>query len=601
MRRNARSLILIVMLVVLSGLVLGIQNIKIRNFERGGDTLLGLSLGLDLQGGSHLVYQANVIDELTGERIEPTPEEMAGLKRIIERRINNSGLGEPIIQLLGTDRLLVQLPGVRDPDRAKSLIGETAQLSFKHRVLNVSRPVNEISSDDIANVRIDYLPKPEDESLTEEEADTEAETSDASTDDPTGPAFLIVRFSADGATAFASILARMQREVDVFIASGGRGPQSSIELSIHSESPIKYQLSALEFIRINDTNEFAFVLPKLEDTEEVTTKEDAELAIGENPKVSFVEILGAMDEDFGLTGENLLRAYPSQQSNSGIPIVNLEFDNEGTRKFGEKTSEIAGSPTDQIAIFLDRQELISPVVTTAITTGIATIQGGFTIERARDIALLLESGRLPVPVELIQERDVDAILGADSLEKSVKAGLVGLGLVLLFMVLNYRLPGIIACIALMIYAGMLLSIFKILPVTLTLSGIAALILSIGMAVDANILIFERMKDELRLGRTLMSAINIGFDRAWPAIRDGNVSTLITCGILFWFSDQLGTTVVQGFAATLAFGVMISMFSAIVVSRTLLRLLATTRLSHRIGLFLSDSGTNKRRNEGASPS
>ena len=121
---------------------------------------MGLSLGLDLQGGSHLVYQANVVDELTGERIEPTPEEMAGLKRIIERRINNSGLGEPIIQLLGTDRLLVQLPGVRDPDRAKSLIGETAQLSFKHRVLNVPRPVNEISSDDIINVRVDYLPKP---------------------------------------------------------------------------------------------------------------------------------------------------------------------------------------------------------------------------------------------------------------------------------------------------------------------------------------------------------------------------------------------------------------------------------------------------------
>ena len=599
MRRNARSLILIIMLVILSGLVLGIQNLKIRDFERGGDTLLGLSLGLDLQGGSHLVYQANVVDELTGERIEPTPEEMAGLKRIIERRINNSGLGEPIIQLLGTDRLLVQLPGVRDPDRAKSLIGETAQLSFKHRVLNVPRPVNEISSDDIINVRVDYLPKPEDESLTEEEGDTEAETSDGSADDDaTGPAFLIVQFSADGATSFANILARMQREVDIFMASGGRGPQSSIELSIHSESPIKYQLSAFEFIRINETNEYAFVLPKLKEADEVTSKEDAESAIGENPKVSFVEILGAVDEDFGLTGENLLRAYPSQQSNSGIPIVNLEFDNDGTRKFGEKTSQIAGSPTDQIAIFLDRQELISPVVTTAITTGIATIQGGFTIERARDIALLLESGRLPVPVELIQERDVDAILGADSLEKSVKAGLIGLGLVLLFMVLNYRIPGIIASIALMIYAGILLSIFKILPVTLTLSGIAALILSIGMAVDANILIFERMKDELRLGRTLMSAINIGFDRAWPAIRDGNVSTLITCGILFWFSDQLGTTVVQGFAATLAFGVMISMFSAIVVSRTLLRLLATTRLSHRIGLFLSDAGTNKRRNEDA---
>ena len=185
------------------------------------------------------------------------------------------------------------------------------------------------------------------------------------------------------------------------------------------------------------------------------------------------------------------------------------------------------------------------MVTSVITSGTGYIQGNFTIERAQDIALLLESGRLPVDIELIQERDIDAILGADSLNKSVIAGLVGLGLVLLFMTLYYRIPGAVAALALLIYAVLLLAIFKALPVTLTLSGVAAAILSVGMAVDANILIFERMKDELRMGRTLLSAINIGFDRAWPAIRDGNVSTLITCGILFWFSDQLGTTIVQG--------------------------------------------------------
>ena len=183
----------------------------------------------------------------------------------------------------------------------------------------------------------------------------------------------------------------------------------------------------------------------------------------------------------------------------------------------------------------------------------------FTVERVRDLALLLESGRLPIPIELIQERDVDAILGEDSLAKSVVAGFIGLGLVLVFMTLYYRLPGLIASVTLVLYSGMVLAIFKIMPVTLTLSGVAAAILSIGMAVDANILIFERMKDELRAGRTLLSAINIGFDRAWPAIRDGNVSTLITCGILFWFSDQLGATIVQGFSVTLAIGVLVSMF------------------------------------------
>ena len=202
---------------------------------------------------------------------------------------------------------------------------------------------------------------------------------------------------------------------------------------------------------------------------------------------------------------------------------------------------------------------------------------------------MLESGRLPVPIELIQERDVDAILGADSLRKSVIAGGVGLLLVLLFMTLYYRIPGLVASLALLIYAGIVLSIFKLIPVTLTLSGVAAAILSIGMAVDANILIFERMKDELRAGRTMLTAINTGFNRAWPAIRDGNVSTLITCGILYWFADTLGATIVQGFAVTLAIGVVISMFSAIVISRTFMRVVALTPISKNLQLFVPSGG------------
>ena len=202
-----------------------------------------------------------------------------------------------------------------------------------------------------------------------------------------------------------------------------------------------------------------------------------------------------------------------------------------------------------------------------------------------DSSLLIESGRLPFPIELIQERDVDAILGADSLAKSLIAGLTGLALVLLFMVLYYRVPGLIASIALLIYATLLLALFKLIGVTLELSGVAATILSIGMAVDANILIFERMKEELRAGRTLLSSINIGFSRAWPAIRDGNVSTLITCAILFWFADTLGATMVQSFSATLALGVGVSLFTAITVSRTLLRIIAVSNISKYSSLFL----------------
>ena len=205
--------------------------------------------------------------------------------------------------------------------------------------------------------------------------------------------------------------------------------------------------------------------------------------------------------------------------------------------------------------------------------------------------MLLESGRLPIPIELIKERDVDAMLGADSLAKSVKAGLAGLGLVLLFMALYYRAPGIIAAVALMIYAILVLAIFKMAPVTLELSGVAATILSIGMAVDANILIFERMKEEIRTGRTLLSAINIGFSRAWPAIRDSNVSTLITCVILFWFADTLGASIVKSFAITLSIGVAISMFSAITVSRTLLRLVSSTPLAKHTGMFVPSGGAD----------
>ena len=262
----------------------------------------------------------------------------------------------------------------------------------------------------------------------------------------------------------------------------------------------------------------------------------------------------------------------------------------------------SGFTSDSVAIFLDGEELISPIVQSAITSGTAIIQGrDFTIERVRDLSLLLEAGSLPVSIgDPIQERDVDAILGAESLSRSVSAGLIGLVLVLVFMTLYYRVPGVVASLALIFYAAIVLAIFKVLPITLTLSGVGAVILSIGMAVDANILIFERTKDELRIGRTLRTAINNGFDRAWPAIRDSNVSTLITCGILFYFSNQLGTTVVQGFAVALAVGVAVSMFSAIVVSRTLLRAVAATPVAHKLNWFVPSGGAELPQLQQAAP-
>ena len=604
MRRNARALISILLLVVGAGLLLGFQTINLGGFQRGSDTFLGLSLGLDLQGGSHLVYRAEPIAEDGGEPQPPNADDMESLKRIIERRVNSSGLGEPIIQILGDDRLLIQLPGVGDPERAESIIGETARLEFKHRRISPPRNLateGVITDEDVVSVSAQQIPE---ELLPE--SDTESGEASESTEDTNQEIpVIIVEFTEEGAAKFDQVHANLLQEFSIAAATANiftyqsqlqAGFLPSFAVNITGNEFLDYVVAPPGISKLEGTNQYVFPYPKPspeppatpDETPEPVVPDDlatAQAKVGDAATVTFIEQPGRVDEDFGLGGDNLSRAYSSLHAQSDQPIINLEFDSLGTRLFGEKTSEIAGSPTDSIAIFLDGQELIAPVVRQPITTGTAIIEGGFTLERAQDISLLLEGGRLPFPITLLQRRSVDAILGADSLAKSVVAGAVGLALVFLFMTLYYRVPGLVASVALLIYTALVLAIFKLMPVTLTLSGVAATILSVGMAVDANVLIFERMKDELRNGRTLISAINIGFNRAWPAIRDSNVSTLITCAILYYFSNQLGTTIVQGFAATLAIGVMVSMFSAIVVSRTILRVIATTRLSRLLGAFV----------------
>ena len=646
MRRYSKTLLVIAVLVLIAGLTLGFQTIEIRGFQRTGDNPLGLKLGLDLQGGSHLVYEAALTDA-AGERIQPTAEQMSSLRQIIERRVNQTGLGEPVIQTLGDDRLLVQLPGVGDPARAKAIIGETARLEFKHRQLDVPVPV-ELDEQSIVSVTVDAYPEPAAAEDTAESGEAEvmagpeetgevaesgeaepmagpeetgeaaesgeaepmagseetgevaesgeaepmagpeetgeaAESGEAEEEDATPEsAFLLVEFTDEGAAVFDQIVERMLQSAITFFSGGGAQP-NRIQVDIDGDEFRTLTLQAGAVTRIEETNVFAFALLNTTGQPLAPTIEESRAIFGESPRVSFVEVYGAFDDDIGLTGDDLARAYAGTHQTTGQPIVNIEFNARGARSFGELTQLIINTD-DRIAIFLDDEELIAPAVDQVITGGAAFIRGDFTPERAQDIAQLLEAGRLPIPIELVQERDVDAILGADSLRKSVVAGLVGLALVLGFMAAYYRVPGLVAAVALIIYGAIVLAVFKLIPVTLTLSGVAAAILSVGMAVDANILIFERMKDELRAGRTLLTSINIGFNRAWPAIRDGNVSTLITCAILFWFADTLGASVVQGFAATLAIGVLISMFSAIVVSRTLLRLLATTGISDRASWF-----------------
>ena len=274
--------------------------------------------------------------------------------------------------------------------------------------------------------------------------------------------------------------------------------------------------------------------------------------------------------DTGLTGNDLSRANVGTSS-GGQWVVELEFNDKGTKKFADLTQELVGQP---MAIFFNGEITSAPVIREAIIGGRAQISGGdngFAYEDAKEMVDLLNAGALPVPAKIIEENTVGATLGADSIEKSKFAGVIGLGIVVLFMIGYYRLPGLIADIALVIYSLILFMLFKMIPVTLTLAGIAGFILSIGMAVDANILIFERTKEELRAGRTLFTAINAGFDRAFTSIFDSNMTTIITCAILYF----LGTSIVKGFALTLALGVVVSMFSAITVTKNFMHLIFGT--------------------------
>ncbi len=275
-------------------------------------------------------------------------------------------------------------------------------------------------------------------------------------------------------------------------------------------------------------------------------------------------------QNTALTGKNLKRAVVQFSPSDGSPEVSLEFNEEGAKMFEDIT---ARNINQQVAIFLDGYPISMPTVNEKITGGKAVISGTFTAEEAKLLSQRLNTGALPVPISLVSQQTVGASLGQQSVKDSVTAGLIGLLVVALFMVLFYRLPGLLAVGALIIYGLISLALFKLWPVTLTLAGIAGFILSIGMAVDANILIFERLKEELRNGKNMSLALQDGFNRAWPSIRDSNFTTLIVCFVLILSS----TSVIKGFAVVLFMGVIISMFTAIFVTRNFLRLIGNQTL------------------------
>ncbi len=263
-----------------------------------------------------------------------------------------------------------------------------------------------------------------------------------------------------------------------------------------------------------------------------------------------------------LTGRYLKKATLDFNQTTYEPNILIEFDKEGEGIFAQITKDNVGK---RVAIYLDNAPVSIPVVKEEITSGQAQITGSFTPQEAKELVRNLNSGALPIPISLISQQSIGASLGEAALKRGLWAGIIGILAVAVFLIMWYRLPGLIAVFALCIYAILTLLLFKMIPVTLTAAGIAGFILSVGMAVDANILIFERMKEEARLGKTFQTAMEEGFRRAWPSIRDSNISSLITCAILYW----MGTSLVRGFALTLGLGILVSMFSAIVVSRTFL--------------------------------
>ncbi len=421
--------ILIVVIGIAALIVVFVPGLRVPDSTSAdGQRTLETKLGLDLQGGLRVEYQAKQV----GDKI-PRPEDLLVIRDIIERRVNATGVSEPVITTQGTDRVVVELPGVSDPNAIRQLVGTTG--------------------------RLDFVP-----------------------------------------------LGSTQKNVDDVI----------------------------------DPKEF----PPL------------------------------------FSGEQLDSAAIGQDPTKGR-VVTFILKDQGAKLFGDYTAKHVG---DYFAIVLDSRVISAPQIQDAIPGGHVQITsggiGGYPLKEATNLVTVLQFGSLPFPIEELSNVTISATLGEQFLHASLLAGAIGIGLVITFMLIYYRLPGVVASFALIYYTIVVLAIFRLIPVTLTLAGIAGFVLSVGMAVDANILIFERMKEEMRLGKALPSAVEAGFGRAWNSILDSNVSSLITATILYLF----GSSVIRGFALVLIIGVLVSMFSAIVVTRSILRVIVTRDWARKAWLY-----------------
>jgi preprotein translocase subunit SecD len=465
----------------------------------------GMILGLDLQGGSRIVLQADLsgLKPLTDAELS---DGLDGAKTIIEKRINPFGVSESTVQRSGKDRLVVELPGVS---------AQTAKDVTRPAVLMFCEGLQHGGQSGGAGTPLAVVP------------DGSQIVYNAGTCDPD--------VQPDGTIAYKAADGSVTR----FTPSFTTQPILSNIVWI----PAKGDLNGAQVIMTGSY-------------------------LKSNSQVSFTSL--------------------------GAPLLTFSMTGDGQKVFGSLSQRLIGLP---LATFLDGEpvrgadgRIIAPTINSQITDSGQTT--GLTLEDAKRLRTFLNNGAFPIPLKVVQQQDVDATLGDQAVLDSVQAGLVAMLLIMAFMVLYYRLPGVLASMALVVYTSVVLAIFKIGipgsgPVTLTLAGIAAFVLSVGMAVDANILIFERTKEELRNGRSLVPAVEAGFDRAWSSIRDSNISTLITCAILYWMGNAFASSLIKGFALTLAIGVIVSLFSAITVTRTFLRLAIATPLARPLWLWTDD--------------
>jgi len=613
-------------------------------------------LGLDLQGGTHLVYEADMSQIPEEDRIEA----LEGVKDVIERRVNAFGVSEPKVQTTstgGTHRVIVELAGVLDVNEAIKQIGETPVLEFKEPGTELEREATEEEQATLVALNKEERQAAEDvlskarsrdadfDALVEEYSiELNSEVSGGRVDHLTensGVFIPIVEYIENNNLRQDRVAKDLIETSEGFNIVKNTGEDESPEMLLshilicfEGKTGCENPISAIEAsVQINNIIDQAtpenFAELAKEFSSDKSGEGDGDLGwIGLGATVPAFElaaqtlevddISGVVETEFGyhvilkrdertvashsiqrilmpfsniydvvpevspwknteLSGKNLEHANVEFDQNTGQPYVALSFDSDGGDLFGKLTADHVG---EQIAIFLDGNPISVPRVSQAIYGGQAIIQGNFSLEEAKILSQRLNAGALPVPVELLSQQTIGPTLGAISLERSVTAALIGFLLVALFMIAVYRLPGVIAVMALVFYAFLNLAAYRFFGVTITLASIAGFVLSLGIAVDANVLIIERFKEELYSGRDFGSAIDEGFKRAWTAIRDGNITTLIAAGVLYWFSSSF----IRGFALTLSIGVILSMFTAIWVTRIYIKNILDIRWLRNHWLF-----------------